>query len=563
MRGNVVLICPTRLGKNSVFTVRFGGMTNRPFKSGESRDQESLLPPRIEDYVGPDNPVRAIDSYVNALDLAKLGFRHAKRRGLGVGQPPYDPADLLKLYLYGYLNQIRSSRRLEREAGRNLELIWLLRNLKPGYRTIANFRKENWAALKAANRSFVLLLQEIGLIGGTLVAVDGALFHGNASKDSIFTRGKLAKQIAKLDEEIEAYGKSLDTNDATEAQRPGDGKDDNKDGGDVGDKIKELMAKRERAQSDLENLDKGDKGQVSKTDPDARLLSKGDQTIAGYNVQSVVDDKHKLIIASEVVNRSDTGHLHMMAKAAKEGLQVEALQILADVGYYNSGDLKACEDDGITAYVPLHHGNGKKHGRFTRGDFTYNSATDTYQCPAGQALHPTKKLWKNTSGRMERRYLASVATCGICLLKASCLSAKAKSRSVSRCEHEEVLDRHRQRMASEQAGRLMRRRSAIVEHPFGTLKCRAGYQHFLVRGFDKVRGEWSLMALSYNLTRVLNILGFDDFLARIAEWALAALHATSGKARGAWEAISFALIRFWTMMQSWLEIAPRRALSAP
>src|SRR5512146_1889725 len=315
-------------------------MTNRPFKSGESRDQESLLQPRIEDYVGPDNPVRAIDSYVNALDLARLGFRHAKRRGLGVGQPPYDPADLLKLYLYGYLNQIRSSRRLEREAGRNLELIWLLRNLKPGYRTIANFRKENWAALKAANRSFVLLLQEIGLIGGTLVAVDGALFHGNASKDSIFTRGKLAKQIAKLDEEIEAYGKSLDTNDATEAKRPGDGKDDNKDGGDVGDKIKELMAKRERAQSDLENLDKGDKGQVSKTDPDARLLSKGDQTIAGYNVQSVVDDKHKLIIASEVVNRSDTGHLHMMAKAAKEGLRVEALQILADVGYYTSEDIK-------------------------------------------------------------------------------------------------------------------------------------------------------------------------------------------------------------------------------
>src|SRR3954447_23929587 len=240
-------------------------MTNRTFKSGESREQPSLLPPRIEDYVAADNPVRAIDAFVDALDLAKLGFRHADRC-VGAGQPPYDPSDLLKLYLYGYINQIRSSRRLEREACRNLELIWLLRTLKPGYRTIANFRKENWAALKAANRSFVLLLRELDLVGGTLVAVDGALFHGNAAKDSIFTRGKLAKQIAKLDEGIEAYGKSLDTNDAAEAKRPGDGKNGNKDGGDVGDKIKELMARRERAQSDLENLDKGDKGQVSKTD---------------------------------------------------------------------------------------------------------------------------------------------------------------------------------------------------------------------------------------------------------------------------------------------------------
>jgi transposase len=193
-------------------------MTNRTFKGGESREQPSLIPPRIEDYIGPDNPVRAIDSFVSALDLAKLGFRHAGRR-VGVGQPPYNPSDLLKLYLYGYINQIRSSRRLEREACRNLELIWLLKNLKPGYRTIASFRKENWAALKAANRGFVLLLRELDLVGGTLVAVDGALFHGNASKDSIFTRGKLAKQIAKLDQEIEAYGKSLDTCSGGQAAR--------------------------------------------------------------------------------------------------------------------------------------------------------------------------------------------------------------------------------------------------------------------------------------------------------------------------------------------------------
>src|ERR1700751_3997714 len=227
------------------FSCTIRHMTNRVFKSGESREQSCFLPPRIEDYVGADNPVRAIDSFVDALDLAELGFRHAKR-GVGAGQPPYDPSDLLKLYLYGYINRIRSSRRLEQEAGRNLELIWLLKNLKPGYRTIANFRKENWAALKSANRSFVLLLRELDLIGGTRIAIDGALFHGNASKGSIFTQRKLNKQIAELDKEIEAYGKALETNDAEEAKQRSDGSEDGSKG-DVGAKVKELMARRERA----------------------------------------------------------------------------------------------------------------------------------------------------------------------------------------------------------------------------------------------------------------------------------------------------------------------------
>src|ERR1700736_2842292 len=333
-------------------------MTNRPFKTGESREQASLLPARVEDYVGADNPVRAIEGFVCALDLGKLGFRHADRGAEAMGQPPYDPADLLKLYLYGYINQVRSSRRLDREACRNLELIWLLKKLKPGYRTIANFRKENWKALKAVNRGFVLLARELGLVGGTLVAVDYALFHGAASKASIFTRRKLAEQITNLDREIEAYGKSLEDNDATEAEQRPDGHGDGGHGDDLGARVKQLMARRSRAQADLEGLDTSEKRQLSLTDPDARLLSKGDQTIAGYNVQSVVDDKHKLIIASEVVNRSDAGHLHEMAKAAKEILEVKSLQVLADAGYYNSADLKACEDDGIKAYVPPSEGNG-------------------------------------------------------------------------------------------------------------------------------------------------------------------------------------------------------------
>jgi transposase len=298
-------------------------MTNHAFKTGESRDQSCLLPPRIEDYVGPDNPVRAIESFVCALDLAKLGFVHADR-GVEVGQPPYDPADLLKLYLYGYINQIRSSRRLEREASRNLELIWLLKNLGPGYRTIANFRKENWKGLKAVNRSFVLLVRELGLVGGTVVAIDGSFFHGDASKASIFTRKRLAEQIANLDREIEAYGNSLEDNDAAEAKHRTDGSGDGGggDGGDLGAKVSELMARRSRAQADLDRLEASGEKQLSLTDPDARLLAKNGQALVGYNVQAAVDDKHKLIVASAVVNdSSDAGQLHAMARRQRRPLK--------------------------------------------------------------------------------------------------------------------------------------------------------------------------------------------------------------------------------------------------
>ena len=494
-------------------------MTNRPFKTGESRQQPSLLPPRIEDYVGPDNPVRAIESFVCALDLAKLGFRHADRGAEEAGQPPYDPADLLKLYLYGYINQVRSSRRLEREACRNLDLIWLLKNLRPGYRTIANFRKENWQALKAANRRFVLLARELGLVGGAVVAIDGSFFHGDASKASIFTRKRLSAQIAKLDKEIEAYRKSLADNDAAEGKDKGKDRSDGRgDGGDVGARMAELMARRSRAKSDLDQLEERGDTQLSLTDPDARLLVKSGQGVADYNVQAAVDDKHKLIVASEVVNESsDVGQLHAMAKAAKGALAADTLEALADEGYYSSTELKACEDDGITAYVPVPEANARleKQGRFSLKDFSYDGAADVYRCPAGELLRPMKGRWQNTSGRVEIRYTNRKAICRTCRLKARCLSRTAPYRTIARWEHEDVLERHRTRMQG--ADKLMRRRSAIVEHPFGTIKCRAGYRHFLIRGFDKVRGEWSLMALCYNFTRILNILGIERFMARIAE----------------------------------------------
>ena len=495
-------------------------MTNHLFKTGVSREQASLLPPRIEDYVGPDNPVRAIDSYVCALNLARLGFRHAQR-GVWVGQPPYDPADMLKLHLYGYLNRVRSSRRLEAEAGRNLEVIWLLKGLQPGYRTIADFRKENWAALRAANQSFVLLLRELGLLSGTQVAIDGAFFHGDASKASIVTQKRLAEQLAALDRDIEAYRMALDANDAAEAEHSGGG-DAGGDGGcgDIAQKVAALMAKRARKQVELDTLEANGETQVSRTDADARLLTKNGQTVAGYNVQIAVDDKHKLIVASEVINDgNDTGQLYVMATAAKQALSVETLQVLADVGYYNGATLKACEDDGIVPYVPQAQRTGrlKAQGRFTHEDFGYDAAADAYRCPAGSLLVPSKGRKFNTGGRIEIRYVSRKATCGACPLRTRCVTDKTPTRTVYRWEHEDVLDRHRARMQGADA--LMRRRSALAEHPFGTLKCRAGYRHFLLRGFNKVRGEWSLMALCYNFTRVLSILGVDNFTARLARIA--------------------------------------------
>jgi transposase len=428
-------------------------MTNRTFKSGVSREQVSLLPPRVEDYVAKDNPVRAIDSYVEALDLAALGFRHADRGAKGVGQPPYDPADLLKLYLYGYLNRVRSSRRLEQEAERNLELIWLLGGLRPGYRTIANFRKENAAALKAANRDFVLIVRELGLVGGHAVAIDGAFFHGDASKSSIVTRKRLAAEVAALDRDIEDYSKELDSNDATEAERSpgshdcdGSGGGGGGSGGDLAQKVAALMVKRAQAQADLDRLDESGLTQLSRTDPDARLLAKSGQTVAGYNVQIAVDDKHKLIVASEVVNDgNDKGQLHEMAKAAKEALGAETIEALADTGYYNGTALKACEDDGITAYVPEPDRTARfeAQGRFSPEDFTYDAAADAYRCPAGELLRPIEGRQRDNAGRLLIRYMSRKAVCDACPMRGRCVTEATPKRSVFRWEHEDVIERHR------------------------------------------------------------------------------------------------------------------------
>jgi transposase len=521
-------------------------MTNHRFKSGVDRHQASFLPPRVEDYVAPDNLVRAIELFVERLKLVVLGFRYAGSYR-GAGQPPYHPGDMLKLYLYGYMHRVRSTRRLEREAKINIEVIWLLRGLQPGYRTIGDFRKDNWKALKAVNREFVLMMRALKLVGEKVVAIDGAFFDGNASKASITPHDRLSKrvaarkaEVAAIEAEIEAYKADLEANDAAEEKEPSDHWRGRPSGEDLAEKVAAAMEKRAKekaeleqlekkaaeaaekcahAKAELEQLEKSGETQLSRTDPDARLLSKRGQVVAGYNVQIAVDDKHKLIVASEVVNDgNDTGQLHKMANAAKDALDVETLTVLADTGYYNSNELKACEDDGITAYVPPPDRTGrmKAKGRITHEEFAYEAEADAYRCPIDKLLKPTETPKINTGGRVEIRYVSRKADCDDCPLRARCVTEKTPTRTVYRWEHEDVLDRHRARM--KEADAPMRRRAELAEHPFGTLKCRAGYRHFLVRGLDKVRGEWSLMALGYNFTRVLEVVGFDGFMAFLAQW---------------------------------------------
>jgi hypothetical protein len=530
-----------------------------PLPNGTVRTREDLLDDACELRGCGLNAVAAIitEHAAGALPMTDLSFccytsdvPANQRAWLRAQQQRQEEREWQREQRLKNIPQVRSSRRLEREASRNLELIWLLKKLRPGYRTIANFRKENWEALKAANRRFVLLVRELGLVGRAVVAIDGAFFHGDASKASIFTRKRLAEQIANLDREIEAYGRSLEDNDAAEARHrtDGHGDGDGGDGGDLGAKVAALMAKRSRAIADLDRLKASGETQLSRTDPDARLLSKGDQTLAGYNVQAAVDDKHKLIVASEVVNdSSDVGQLHAMAKAAKDALEAEALHVLADEGYYSSLELKACEDDGIVAYVAPSEGNGKleKQGRFSRKDFSYEATADAYRCPAGASLYPMKGPFQNTSGRIEIRYASRKAICDTCQLRARCLSRKATTRIISRWEHEDVLERHRRRRRVDAPS--FRDCRASLWYPQMPRRLPPFPGARLQQGSRRMEPDGALLQFH----RVLNILGFERFVACIAE-ALAMRE----------YALTAALNRIQLVLGAlWTHIVSRRAIS--
>jgi transposase len=477
-------------------------MTSRRYKSVSNRLQISLLPPSIEDYVLETNPVRAIDAYVDTLDLAKQGFLNATG-GVLAGQPAYPPEALLKLYLYGYLNKVRSSRRLESEAHRNLEAIWLMENLRPSYKTIADFRKNNSKALTATNRDFVLLCKELQLFGGETLGIDGSFFKADASKDSIYTKDKLHKQLQQLEQKINAYQEQLALQDEAD-NRAGLGSlvEDNQ----LNEKITALKAKQAAKLALQKRLAESEAKQLSTVDPDARLLSKRGQTIAGYNVQIAVDAKHKLIVAEAVTHDgNDSQQLIPMINKAQNILASENLTVLADSGYYEGNQIKQCEDQQITAYVAISDRSSvNTQGRYSRDKFTYNIESDTYSCPQGMPLtrYGTPHRINN---KTYARYKSKVAACKQCPLRTQCLTEKSTAKQLMRWEHEDVTERHQARMQNSKG--IMRQRGALVEHPFGTLKRRAGWDHFLMRGLNKSQGEFSLMVLGYNFTRVLNILG--------------------------------------------------------
>jgi len=470
--------------------------------AGRDRSQTLLLPESLDDYVGPDNPVRFIEAFVDGLDLAAAGFARVQARE--TGRPGYAPADLLKLYIYGYLNRVRSSRRLEAETHRNIELIWLLRHLKPDFKTIADFRRDNHNAFRPVFRQFVLLCRQLDLFGRELLAVDGTRIKAVNNKDRNFTRASLTEFITLADARLDDYLQRLDARDAAESGAGGSRVKN------LAEKIAVLRERRARCKEMLAELDRTGESQISLTDPDSRAMAAHTHVAVGYNAQIAVDTKHKLIVEQQVTNQVvDMGLLTQTAEPAREILGVEQIAVAADRGYFKIEDIEACEQAGMEPYVPRpQRGPSVKAGLYRKDEFSYDPATDSFLCPAGQRLHPfSSSLLRG----LKKINYANRAACRDCPLRSQCTGNQF--RSVSRLENEAVLDRMQARLAKHPD--IPDRRRETVEHPFGTIKQWMNQGAFLMRGLEKVRGEFSLTALAYNLRRVLNIVGFTELMAAV------------------------------------------------
>jgi len=468
------------------------------FIQGEHRGQETFLPASLDDYVTDANPVRVVDVFVDELDLVKLGFEGAIPAD--TGRPAYHPAILLKIYIYGHLNRIPSSRRLEREAQRNVELMWLTGRLMPDFKTIANFRKDNSKAIRGVCRQFVVLCQQLGLFEENLVAIDGSKFKAVNNRDRNFTSAKLKRRMEEIESSINRYLTALDETDRQEPSvaQPKAAR--------LQEKIDKLKAQMKELQVIETQLNESPDKQVSLTDPDARSMMTRGTGIVGYNVQTAVDTQHHLIVAHEVTNvGSDRDLLSSMAKQAREAMASDTLSVVADRGYFKSEQILACHDAGITAYVPKPMTSGAKaDGRFNNDAFIYDAAKNEYICPAGEAL-----IWRFSSvekGLTLHRYWSS--NCQGCVLKSKC--TPSKQRRVRRWEHEAVLEEMQNRLSN--APDMMRVRKRTVEHPFGTLKQWMGATHFLTRKLNGVSAEMSLNVLAYNLKRIMKILGTSSLM---------------------------------------------------
>ena len=471
----------------------------RRFIEGCDRRQPLLLPDCVDDYVSEDSAVRVVDVFIDELDLAGLGFGDAA----ATGRPGYHPATLLKLYLYGYLNQVQSSRRLEREAGRNVELMWLTGKLAPDFKTIADFRRDNGSAIQAICRQFVMLCREMGLIAGGTVAVDGSRFRAVNARDRNFTPATIQRRLEQVDASIERYLQMLDTADRQEE--------------DVAEfrtaRLTERLDALRRQMRDLkamgEAVEAARDRQISLTDPDARAMaSAGKGTgVVGYNLQAAVDTDSHIIVAHEVINvGSDRAQLASMGRQASEATGTTNLTVLADRGYFSGPEVLACQAAGVTPICPKPLTSGAKaDGRFGKQDFVYQPDGDTYRCPAGDTL-----IWRYRNvehGLTLNRYWSS--NCGTCALKAQC--TPGKERRITRWEHEEVIEAMQARL--DRMPNAMRIRRRTVEHVFGTLKDWMGRSHFKMRRIENVGTEISLHILAYNLKRAIALVGAPKLIA--------------------------------------------------
>jgi transposase len=471
------------------------------FIEGADRGQITLFPECLGDWIGEDNPVRVIDVFVDELDLAELAFGGVDPEA--TGRPSYHPSVLLKLYIYGYLNRVQSSRRLEREAGRNVEVMWLTGRLIPDHKTIADFRKDNGPAIRKVCAQFVALCRELGLLANASVAIDGSKFKAVNTRDKNFTRAKMERRLAQIEESVGRYLSQLDTADLQEPSEALAAKTVH---------LKEKLAKLASEFQRLKGLEKemlaSPDQQISLTDPDSRSMATSGRGsgVVGYNVQIAVDTEHHLIVTHEVTNTgSDRSQLAKMAKQAKHVLDAEHLDVVADRGYFNSPEILECEQADITVTLPKPMTSGaKSDGRFGKQDFVYLPTEDVYRCPAGEKL--TYRYTNEEAGKTLCHYWATA--CPHCPLKPKC--TPAPQRRISRWEHEHVLEVVQQRL--DENPQAMRQRRETAEHPFATLKMRMGATHFLMKRLPKVATEMALHVLAYNLTRVMNIIGVQPLL---------------------------------------------------
>ena len=472
------------------------------FIEGEDRHQATLFPERLDDYIAEDSAVRVIDVFVDDLDTSGLGF---KAEANDTGRPAYHPSTMLKIYVYGYLNRVQSSRRLEREAQRNVELMWLTGRLAPDFKTIADFRKNNGEAIRLVCREFVMLCKKLNLFADAFVAIDGSKFKAVNNRDRNFTKAKMKRRLQQIDESIERY---LGQMASADRQEQGVANDKTRR---LEDKVAALKKEMVRLKKlEIQMLAAPDQ-QISLTDPDARsMATSGRGTgMVGYNVQTAVDAKHHLIVAHEVTNVGhDRTQLANMAKQAKEAIETDELTVVADRGYFKGEEILACDKAGITTYLPKPQTSGNMaKGMFGKRDFIYKPEDDEYECPAGERL-----VWRFKTvekGQTLHKYWSS--TCPRCAIKSRCTAGKY--RRVTRWEHETVLEALEARLDKEPE--RMRARRETVEHPFGTIKSWMGSTHFQMRTLKRVGTEMSLHVLAYNLKRVIAILGARPLIAAI------------------------------------------------